>query len=68
MLTYKCTLLKNAFNILKRRNVWKSLERKGIDGGIISVLKPMSDKTLNIIRTDNKESLTSEATDGLKQG
>lgn len=57
-----------AFDRIRRKDIWKTLENRGINTTEIDMVKSLYNKTTNIVRTRNEESSEFVTTRGLRQG
>lgn len=60
--------LEKAFDRIKREDVWNILQERGINIGMIEMLRAMYRNNQNVVRIQNEESKIFQTKTGLKQG
>lgn len=66
---YCCFIdIRKAFDTVKRKQIWESLEKKGVDQDLIEAVQSIYQNTTNIVRTKHMSSSTFTTKEGVRQG
>lgn len=60
--------LEKAFDRVRRDDIWATLEKRNLEKTEIEMIKALYDKTTNLVRSRNEESMDFESRIGLRQG